>query len=82
MLEAGNQFKRQNPLFGKKGVVLNLGHLDFDIVSNFVLRISYFASQGISTLVESALQIQPFLCKTNPIFKKSSERNRFNNRGI
>jgi hypothetical protein len=27
-----------------------------------------------STLVERALQIHPFLCKTNPISKKSSER--------
>jgi len=40
---------------------LNLGHLYFDIVSNFVLRISDFASLGISTTVESALQIAPFM---------------------
>ena len=40
---------------------MNLGHLDFDIVSNFVLRISYFASLGIFTLVERALQIRPFM---------------------
>ncbi|MBA7610013.1 hypothetical protein ES703_17216 [subsurface metagenome] len=52
------------------------GHLDFDIVSpvpecrrqgDFELRISYFASLGIFTLVENALQITPFLCKTKPI---------------
>jgi len=47
--------------FGKIGKVLNLGHLYFDIVSNFVLRISDFASLGISTTVESALQIAPFM---------------------
>jgi hypothetical protein len=40
---------------------LNLGHLDFDIVSNFELRISDFAGLGIFTLVENALQISPFL---------------------
>jgi len=38
-----------------------LDHLYFDIVSNFVLRISDFASNGISTTVVSALQIHPFL---------------------
>jgi len=44
------------------------GHLDFDIVStarcpaeNFELRISDFASLGIFTLVESPLQIDPFM---------------------
>jgi len=55
---------------------LNLGHLYFDIVSTarcpvenllasgfrrIVLRISDFASLGISTTVESALQIAPFM---------------------
>jgi hypothetical protein len=49
---------------------LNLGHLYFDIVSNFVLRISYFASLGISTLVVSALQIHLFL-QNEPNFPKS-----------
>jgi hypothetical protein len=49
---------------------LNFGHLYFDIVSNFVLRISDFASLGISTLVERALQNHPFLTnKAN--FQKS-----------
>jgi hypothetical protein len=58
------------PLFGKKGKVLNLGYLDFDIVSNFVLRISYFASLGTSTLVVNALQNHLFLTnKAN--FRKS-----------
>jgi len=38
-----------------------LDHLYFDIVSNFVLRISYFASLGTSTSVENPLQISPFL---------------------
>jgi hypothetical protein len=49
---------------------LNFGNLDFDIVSNFVLRISYFAGLGIFTTVVSALQIRPFLTnKAN--FRKS-----------
>jgi len=38
-----------------------LGHLDFDIVSNFDIRISDFASLGIFTSVENALQIDPFM---------------------
>jgi len=46
---------------------LDLGHLDFDIVSDLELRISDFASLGISTTVKSPLQISYFLCKTNPI---------------
>jgi len=66
-----------NYQFGKKGKVLNLGHLYFDIVSivrcpveDFVLRISYFAGLRISTTVESSLQIRPFLTnKAN--FRKS-----------
>ena len=33
----------------------------------------------LSTLVESALQIDPFLCKTNPISGKSNERKCFCN---
>ena len=52
----------------------NLGNLDFDIVSNFVLRISYFASLGIFTLVERALQINPFYAKRTQFPKKSNER--------
>jgi len=40
---------------------LNLGHLDFDIVSNFELRISDFASLGIFTLVKNPLQISFFM---------------------
>jgi len=57
------------PLFAKQGKVLNLGHLYFDIVSNFVLRISYFASLGISTTVESSLQIKLFM-QNEPKFRK------------
>jgi hypothetical protein len=47
---------------------LNLGHLDFDIVSDFVLRISYFdrlqnlyICRDTFTDVVSALQIHTFL---------------------
>ena len=50
--------------------VLNLGHLDFDIVSNFVLLISYFAGLGISTTVECALQIHLFM-QNKANFQKS-----------
>ena len=67
-----------------KGNVLNLGNLYFDIVSDFVLRISYFLYRDTlhairdtnlsSTLVERALQIKPFLYKTNPISSKQNER--------
>ncbi len=64
------QIHAHKPLFGKQGKVLNLGHLDFDIVSYFVLRISYFASLGPSTTVESALQIRPFM-QNKANFRKS-----------
>jgi len=43
---------------------LNLGHLDFDIVSNFVLRISYFSYRDTNfpfTTVEKPLQISSFM---------------------
>ena len=49
---------------------MNLGNLDFDIVSDLELRISDFASLGIFTLVESALQIKLFL-QNEPKFRKS-----------
>ena len=55
---------------GKKGKVLNLGHLDFDIVSDFDIRISDFASLGplhlSRTLYKSALFMQ-----NKPNFQKS-----------
>jgi hypothetical protein len=38
-----------------------LGHLDFEIVSNFDIRISDLASLGIFTLVKNPLQIAPFM---------------------
>ncbi len=75
---------RQKSSFGKQGKVLNLGHLDFDIVSNFVLRISYFSHRDTlyasrftklpSTLVESPLQIHPFYAKQTQFTKCSNER--------
>ena len=64
----------KKPLFGKKGKVLNLGNLDFDIVSDLELRISYFANLGIFTTVESSLQIRLFFAKRTQIPKKSNER--------
>ena len=72
---------RQNPFFGRKAKVLNLGHLYFDIVSVLELRISYFSYRDTlhasrdtnlsSTIVEDPLQIGPILCKTKPIFEMS-----------
>ncbi|MHC4462938.1 MAG: hypothetical protein ACYS30_16145 [Planctomycetota bacterium] len=47
--------------FVKPDKVLNLDHLDFDIVSDLELRISDFASLGISTTVEDSLQISFFM---------------------
>jgi len=38
-----------------------LGHLDFEIVSDFDIRISDFASFGPSTTVENPLQISSFM---------------------
>jgi len=71
------QIHAHKPLFGnqgKKGKVLNLGHLDFDIVSDFVLRISYFSYRDTNfcplhlsrTLYKSALFMQ-----NEPNFQKS-----------
>jgi len=54
----------------RRQFVLNLGHLDFDIVSNLELRISDFASLGIFTLVKSSLQINPFM-QNKANFRKS-----------
>jgi len=72
---------RQKPAFGKKGKLLDLGHLYFDtpqrtpgrIVSDLELRISDFASLGIFTFVESPLQITPFYAKRTQFPKKSNE---------
>ncbi len=69
---------RQKPLFGKQGKVLNLDHLYFDIVSDLELRISDFASLGISTLVEMPLQITPFYAKQTQFQKKSNDVNPYN----
>ncbi len=52
LFSPGNELRR---------VVLNLGHLDFEIVSDFDIRISYFASLGPSTSVENPLQIDLFM---------------------
>ncbi|MHC4463024.1 MAG: hypothetical protein ACYS30_16580, partial [Planctomycetota bacterium] len=49
---------------------MNLGHLDFDIVSDFDIRISDFASLGIFTLVKNPLQIAPFM-QNKPNFRKA-----------
>ena len=50
----------------RRGVVLNLAHFDFDIVSDFDIRISDFSLSACpscrrSTIVERALQIALFL---------------------
>ncbi len=66
---------------------MNLDHLYFDIVStvrcpveDLELRISDFASLGISTLVESPLQITPFYAKQTQSQKKSNDVNPYNTR--
>ncbi|MHC4462111.1 MAG: hypothetical protein ACYS30_11885 [Planctomycetota bacterium] len=64
------QIHAHKPLFGKKGKLLNFGHLDFDIVSDLELRISDFASLGIFTLVKRPLQIAPFM-QNKPNFLES-----------
>ncbi len=61
LFSPGNELRR---------VVLNLGHLDFEIVSDFDIRISDFASLGPSTSVESPLQIDLFM-QNKPNFRKS-----------
>jgi hypothetical protein len=62
------------PLFGKKGKVLNFGHLDFDIVSDLELRNSDFTCLGISTTVKNPLQIHPFYAKQSQFPKSQVER--------
>jgi len=52
LFSPGNELRR---------VVLNLGNLDFEIVSDFDIRISDFASLGPSTTVENPLQISSFM---------------------
>ena len=49
---------------------MNLGNLDFDIVSDFEIRISYFAGLGLSTTVEDSLQINLFM-QNKANFRKS-----------
>jgi len=61
---------------------LNLGHLDFDIVSDFDIRISDFASLGTSTSVENALQISPFYAKQSQFPKSPNERKPSFNNGL
>ncbi len=69
----GNELRR---------VVLNLGHFDFEIVSDFDIRISYFASLGPSTSVEMPLQINPFYAKQTQFPKKSNELKLLFNKGL
>ncbi len=57
---------------------MNLDHLYFDIVSDLELRISDFASLGISTTVEDSLQITPFYAKQTQFPKKSNDVNLYN----
>ncbi|MCH8120275.1 MAG: hypothetical protein IIC00_11170 [Planctomycetes bacterium] len=59
---------------------MNLDHLYFDIVSDLELRISDFASLGISTFVEMPLQITPFYAKQTQSQKKSNDVNPYNTR--
>ncbi len=47
-----------------------MGHLDFDIVSNFDISISDFTSPRTFTTVERPLQIRPFM-QNKPNFQKA-----------
>ena len=69
LFSPGNELRR---------VVLNLGHFDFEIVSDFDIRISYFASLGPSTSVESPLQINPFYAKQTQFPKGQMNVNLYN----
>ena len=73
LFSPGNELRR---------VVLNLGHFDFEIVSDFDIRISYFASLGPSTSVENPLQISPFYAKQTQFPKGQNERKLANNKGL
>jgi len=60
-----------------------LGHLDFDIVSDFDISISDFGgSSRRSTFVENALQISSFYAKQTQFSGCPNERNLFNNSGL
>ncbi len=60
LFSPGNELRR---------VVLNLGHFDFEIASDFDIRISYFASLGPSTSVEDPLQISYLIMQNKPNVK-------------
>jgi len=66
----------------RKKTVLNLGHLDFEIVSDFDIRISDFASLGTSTFVEKPLQISLFYAKQTQFTKGPNERNVYSYSGL
>jgi len=60
----------------RQGVVLNLCHLDFDIVSDFELRISSLW-WICSTFVENSLQITPFYAKQTQFYPFLAPKRRF-----
>ncbi len=74
------QIHANKPLFGNQGKVLNLDHLDFDIVSDFDIRISDFASLGALHLSRVLYKSTLFMQnkpnfdkgqnKPNPLYKK------------
>jgi hypothetical protein len=67
-------------LFSLEGVVLNFGNLDFDIVSDFDIRISSLFKIH-STIVENVLQISSFYDKQTQ-FKPISMQNKANTKPI
>jgi uncharacterized protein len=81
------QIHAHKPLFGKIDKVMNISICNMWSINNAGrpglnrLYTKYYrlTTNRPSTTVENPLQIHPFLCKTNPIFKKSNERNRFIN---
>jgi len=76
------QIHAHKPLFGNQGRLLDLGHLYFDIVSDFELRISDFAGLGIFTFVKSPLQISSFYAKQSQFAGCSNEHKFYFNKGL
>jgi hypothetical protein len=69
----------------RRGIVSNLAHFDFDIVSDFDIRISDFSLSACpsspacrpSTLVETPLQIAPFFAKQTQFPNPQNHHNLF-----
>jgi len=63
-------------------IVLNLGHFDFEIVSDFDIRISDFASFGPLHLSRVLYKFAPFYAKQTQFPGCSNERKLSFNKGL